>query len=128
MLDEAFIAGERKAIARLYLPALRTKVACEDGRIAGFICLNRDEVAALFVHPDFQGQGLGKRLLSAFHPPLTVEVFEANRRGREFYEGFGFRATGRRIHEEAASPLICMVLDAPPAQPLYPGDGQERRQ
>jgi ribosomal protein S18 acetylase RimI-like enzyme len=113
-LEETFIASERENIRALYLPKLSTKVVEEGGRIAGFICLLRREVAALFVHPNAQGHGIGTRLLRSQTAPLTLEVFAANTRARAFYAARGFREVGQRVHEETALPLRCLALDEHP--------------
>lgn len=113
-LEDAFIEAERKNICDLYLPRLTTTVFEADGQIAAFICLRGREVSALFVHPKAQGQGLGTRLLQAQTPPLTLEVFEANTKAREFYAARGFWETGHRVHEETGLPLRCLALDEHP--------------
>jgi putative acetyltransferase len=40
-------------------------VAEVDGRVVGFAVLHGDEVKAVYIHPDYVGSGLGRRLLDA---------------------------------------------------------------
>jgi putative acetyltransferase len=54
-------------------------VAEVDGRVVGFAVLHGDEVKAVYIHPDYVGSGLGRRLLDA------VEA-EARTRGVELLQ------------------------------------------
>jgi putative acetyltransferase len=112
---DSFIAKQRDEIPSLYLPNVKTWVDERGSHVAGFLALNGSEVAALFVHPDYQGQGVGRGLLDHIksrQPRLTLEVFEANLRARAFYCAYGFYQTGTRIHEDVGEPLLCLTLDA----------------
>jgi diamine N-acetyltransferase len=95
-------------------------VAEEGERLAGYIglrdALGRLEVKGraptardqalngIYVHPDFQGKGLGRRLMDeAFARPrfraaknVYLSVWEENRRACRFYASCGFRPVGRR--------------------------------
>jgi ribosomal-protein-alanine N-acetyltransferase len=87
-------------------------VAESGGRIVGFITTRLDPVALvghipnLGVARDFQGRGLGKRLLQAGHDLLVergarylqIETLDANDTGQTLYPRFGFREVARRIH------------------------------
>ena len=64
--------------------------------VCGFVSLVENYVAALFVHPDRQGQGIGRRLLqwaAAQYPTLELSVYAENKRAVRFYlrEGFEIR-------------------------------------
>ncbi|MEM7472444.1 MAG: GNAT family N-acetyltransferase [Pseudomonadota bacterium] len=89
---------------------MQTVVADQDG-LAGFISVLDREVAALFVHPVQQGQGIGSALLRHFPGPLSLEVFETNLKARAFYHWHGFRQTGERVHEETGLTLFLLALD-----------------
>jgi GNAT superfamily N-acetyltransferase len=71
-------------------------VAELDGRVAGFLAIAGDFVDQLFVHPDFQGRGVGGDLLNhAKHlspEHLFLYTFQVNVNGRAFYEKNGFVA------------------------------------
>ncbi|MCY4335751.1 MAG: GNAT family N-acetyltransferase [Litoreibacter sp.] len=112
-LPEQFFETERANIQGTYLDKVETTVADIDG-VAGFISLLGHNVAALFVHPDHQGCGIGSALLTAFKAPLRLEVFEANQRARAFYHRHGFRQTGTRVHEETGEVLLLLALDGAP--------------
>lgn len=84
-------------------------VAEIDGRIAGFAVADRERsnVWALFVHPDFEGRGVGRRL----HDVMLGWFFEAgaaavwlgtspDTRAEVFYRSAGWRMVGREANGE----------------------------
>lgn len=90
-------------------PGTRGVVAADDERVVGVIRMGRDpdapdvgHVFSLYVDPDAQGGGVGRRLLDAavawFRdegvPEATLWVFEANRRARTFYALHGWLPDG----------------------------------
>lgn len=63
------------------------------GEILGFIGLQGDYVAGLFVSPSAQGQGLGRQLLRhamTLHRALALHVYQKNQRAVRFYQKQGF--------------------------------------
>ena len=63
------------------------------GSILGFIGLQEDYIAGIFVKEDYRSAGIGKKLLDhvkASHPALTLNVYQKNRRAWEFYRREGF--------------------------------------
>jgi ribosomal protein S18 acetylase RimI-like enzyme len=85
-------------------PSMHGFVAATEGRAAGYARLffNRDEnrlyVSSLYFLPDFQGQGMGGRLLEAAEryaeekglDELWIGVMVKNRQALEFYGKVGF--------------------------------------
>src|SRR5688500_5069427 len=78
-------------------------VAELDGRIAGFAVadLARRNVAALFVHPDAEGRGVGRRLHDAMMDRLFAEGVERvwlstdpGTRAETFYRAAGWQPAG----------------------------------
>ena len=114
-LSPDFLDAEVESIREIYLPASEAWVAIENDRVVGFLALLGNEIGALFVHPNFWGQGIGRALMDKaveLRGTLTLEVFEENEIGRAFYSRYGFIATGREIHEETGQPVIRMQLTA----------------
>lgn len=77
---------------------------CEaEGRVAGFaiVDMGRHNVWALFVHPDFEGRGIGKHLqqvmlqwyFSQTGEPLWLSTGPGTR-AEEFYRRTGWKETG----------------------------------
>ena len=67
-------------------------------RIVGFLARDGAEICALYVHPDLQGQGVGKALLDhakTCHSPLTLWTFEANTGAQRFYLREGYAEVRR---------------------------------
>ncbi len=93
-LEEAFlplsVAAEREDLF-----AYQVYVARKDGEVVGFAAFTQEELAWLYVHPDFQGQGIGRALaefaLSCMAPgEQTVEVLQGNEPARRLYRSIGF--------------------------------------
>jgi len=79
--------------AERFLPANDVWVADAEGRVAGYVGFDPDWINHLYVHPDFQGQGLGPQLLAlavADGRPRRLWTFQQNARARRFYEARGF--------------------------------------
>ncbi len=114
-MTNAFIAQERKNVAEIYLPNTDTWVAEIDGEVRGFIALMGNEVGAIFLQPDFQGQGIGKALMDKaqeLHGDLEVEVFKDNVMGRHFYSKYGFECLEEKLHEPTGQPVLRLKFTA----------------
>ena len=92
-----FWCGLVEDMRQVYLPKARTWI-CRDGdRVMGFACLvGEGELAALFVDPERQCEGIGTAL-------LTVGVYEENPRAWQFYKRSGFEEIGSREDELTGS-------------------------
>ena len=78
---------------REILPNNEVWVADDGDRVAGYIAFTPDWIHHLYVHPDFQGQGIGPQLLAlamADGRPRRLWTFQQNERARRFYEKRGF--------------------------------------
>jgi GNAT superfamily N-acetyltransferase len=76
-----------------FLPANEVRVADADGQVAGYIGFDADWIHHLYLLPEFQGQGIGPRLLAlamADGRPRQLWTFQQNARARKFYEARGF--------------------------------------
>jgi len=71
-------------------------VAEEEGRVVGLAAIGVDTLGQLYVHPDYQGRGIGSALLAKTIELLpsgfTLWTFPANERACRFYERHGLRA------------------------------------
>ncbi len=83
----------RTAMVETFLPRSQVHIIDQEDRPAAFAALDGPILSALFVKPQFQGRGLGSRLLArllSLSPQLTLTVYHKNERARSFYRGHGF--------------------------------------
>ena len=74
----------------------------EGDTVRGFIGLQEDYIAGLFVAPAFRGKGVGGGLLvfsQKKHRALTLEVYEKNGRAVRFYQKHGFHLVEQHIDD-----------------------------
>ena len=97
-------------------------VAKEDGMIIGLItliALNRDELylPRLYVRPEYQGKGVGTRLLNAAlasYPIATVirlEVEQQNAKGHSFWRSQEFVDTGTNIEQVGNDSIAVITME-----------------
>jgi diamine N-acetyltransferase len=108
-----------------------------DGRVVGYVQFGAvgtlveaasaedREVRRVYVHPDRQRQGIGKRLMDAAlgHPELRcardvyLDVWERNHGALRFYSGYGFEVIGAHRFDVASGaatdPDLIMVRRSP---------------
>lgn len=113
-LSDGFFEQERKNIREIYMDMAETWVYEEGGRVVGFISLIENEVGAIFVLPESQGKGIGRKLMDKareLYGVLEVEVFAENIQARQFYEHYGFVAFREYTHEETGFKQVRMRLE-----------------
>ena len=94
-------------------------VLCDDsGVIRGFMGMSGSKMDSLFLAPEFQRRGAGRRLVrhaQALRGELTTDVNEQNPAARRFYEACGFVVEGRSELDEQGRPypLLHLRLAAP---------------
>lgn len=114
-LSDDLIEKTRENIPIVLLPKADTWVSEHEGVVIGFICLIGNEVAALFVQPEFHGAGAGRALVDKardLHGDLEVEVFEINSIGLQFYLKYGFVPFLEKIHDVTGKKVIRLKLSA----------------
>ncbi|MDP4087990.1 MAG: GNAT family N-acetyltransferase [Bacillota bacterium] len=79
-------------------------IAVANDKVVGIIAFNESEINQLYIHNDYQGRGLGKKLLDMAKANskgrLTLYTFEVNRKAQRFYERNGFKIIGRGHENE----------------------------
>ena len=88
------------------------------GEPMGFMGTSGNKMESLFLAPEFQGRGGGRRLVRharEMRGELTVDVNEQNPAACRFYESCGFVIEGRSEVDDAGRPfpLLHMRLAAP---------------
>ncbi|MDZ7686972.1 MAG: GNAT family N-acetyltransferase [Gammaproteobacteria bacterium] len=86
------------------LPHNEVRVALRDTELVGFIAASSSEIDQLYVHPEYQGLGIGSELLRWAKENsggrLTLFTFARNQGARAFYERKGFRIIARGFEEQ----------------------------
>jgi len=90
------------------------------GAPIGFLGFASDTIEALFIDPDYHGQGGGKFLVAHAQSllgagALAVDVNEQNEAALRFYEALGFSVVGRSPTDAGGLPLptLHMKREAP---------------
>lgn len=120
-LAHPFIPGEgegerARKMREVYLVHAENWVAETDGRVVALLGLLGAEIGGLFVAPEAQGTGVGRRLVehaAALHGALTLEVYEKNSAARSFYTRMGFVEESRRVDEEYDEVMLKLTRPAP---------------
>jgi len=84
-----------------------------DGEVVGFMGVEGAEVGALFIHPEWRGQGIGRRLLTYAVETLgatELDVNEQNDQAVGFYRRMGFDVVGRSPVDGLGQPFPLLHL------------------
>lgn len=97
-----------------YLPGSETFVYTDDdsNRIEGFISLVEDYLAALFVAPSSQNNGIGTQLVDYVQKKrfsLQLKVYAENTKACQFYKNQGFRIVREEIDSDTGHPELVML-------------------
>lgn len=113
-IEPAFWKSQTGNMRHIYLPAAETHVYEKDSEVMGFYALNGDTLAALFVKPEFQGQGIGKQLLAhakSRRNRLTLSVYKENEPACRFYQAQGFKVLREQPDAHTGHPEYVMETD-----------------
>ncbi len=115
-IEASFWQSQVDNMRHLYLPASQSYVIEQDARVLGFYSLHEDRLAALFVAPECQGQGLGKRLLAharTLRSVLNLGVYKNNTASCAFYRAQGFVVIREQTDEQTGQREYLMRSVAP---------------
>jgi putative acetyltransferase len=90
------------------------------GQVIGFIGVEDADVATLFIHPDWRGHGVGRRLMEYATNSLganTVDVNEQNEQAIGFYTRMGFEVIGRSPQDGFGKPFPLLHMRLRESQP-----------
>lgn len=109
-----FWQRQQLAMPQHYLPLAKNYVyqPSPAAPLAGFASVVWHKLAALFVAPEQQGQGIGWALLThvtQLQPLLELDVFEQNLDALRFYYRFGCRLKERGQHPETQAWQLTLV-------------------
>lgn len=107
-IGEPRLLEQRRLIEEKYLPKAETWVACHAGEAIGFISLLGNFIGGIFIAPDRQGMGVGRKLIAHAldrKGELSLEVYTANEQAVRFYTSLGFREVSRRDVDDFGYPF-----------------------
>jgi len=99
----------------VYIPASENYVYEIDSTIVGFYSLHGDTLAAIFVSPEHQGQGVGTALLDhakTKRTQLKLTVYKENPASFGFYLSQGFCVVGEQPDEHTGHLEYSMLFTA----------------
>ncbi len=84
-------------------PSMTWFVAELAGTVVGFSSMEKNEVSALYVHPDHQNRGIGSKLLARVETEAARQGIRhltlfASVNSRKFYEAHGYHVTREIIY------------------------------
>ncbi|EGQ9967362.1 N-acetyltransferase [Vibrio cholerae] len=110
-VDPEFWKSQVDNMRNLYIPASETYVYEIGSKIEGFYSLHENNLAAIFVQPELQGQGIGKQLLrhaKSQRKMLTLSVYKENQSSYGFYLSQGFKLVNEQIDEHTGHQAYTM--------------------
>lgn len=113
-VSAVFWESQVENMRTIYIPAADTYVYVTASQIVGFYALYHDNLAALFVAPEWQGQGIGKQLLNhakAQRNRLTLSVYQENQASYQFYLSQDFKVVDERRDEHTGHPEYIMATE-----------------
>ena len=94
-LDNYPMVKEQFKTAEIYVDA--------ESEVKGFVGLQGDYIAGIFVEKSYRNQGIGKKLINFLkknHQELSLDVYDKNIRAKQFYERNGFEVSTQSIERE----------------------------
>lgn len=88
------------------LPNAKLYIDEENGEIAGFVGLQDDYIAGIFVKRNYRGHGIGSKLIDFLkqkHNRLRLSVYKENQAAFNFYERRGFKLIKTDIDQETGA-------------------------
>lgn len=94
-LDNYSMVKEQFKTAEIYVDA--------ESEIKGFVGLQDDYIAGIFVEKSYRNQGIGKKLINFLkknHQELSLDVYDKNIRAKQFYEKMVLRFLRSQLKEK----------------------------
>lgn len=115
-IDRGFWENHLDAMRKEYLPASEVWVVEIEGAVKGFCAMHENELAALFVAPGAQRDGIGGELMElaqSQRAQLHLTVYAQNPGAVSFYERHGFTRVGAQTDEATGAEEILMEWRRP---------------
>ena len=91
-------------------------IATENDNIVGVIGIKENQLRTFYVHPDYQGKGVGSKLYKKFEEVarergIKKVIVESSPLGLPIYEHFGFVKYGILNKERAGQKYVVVLLE-----------------
>lgn len=114
-IDKEFWTSKIDAMREIYIPNSDTYIFKENEITKGFFSLHGDTLAAMFVSPEFQGNGIGFKLMDkakSLRSMLELTVYKENPKSIEFYKKCGFKTIKEKVDEHTGHIEILMKYNS----------------
>ena len=114
-VPKSFWENKLDDMRNVYIPNSETLVYEDEGGVAGFFSLYQNTLAAIFVSPDKQRNGIGKMLLDKaklLRKHLTLTVYAENLNSVEFYKKQSFIIIQEQVDEHTGRKELYMKWGA----------------
>ncbi|MEH6453791.1 MAG: N-acetyltransferase [Psychromonas sp.] len=111
-VNAEFWLSQLESMRNIYIPASETYVFEKDAEVVGFYCLYESNLAAIFVTPELQGQGIGKQLISHAkkqRTALSLSVYKENAASYQFYLAQGFKVVSEQADQHTGHQQYTMA-------------------
>lgn len=81
---------------------------CSDQEKTGFFALSKDKIEMLFIHPDYRGSGIGKKLTNFAVQEKSVKKVDVNEQNEQavgFYLKMGFKVVSKTPLDDMGNPF-----------------------
>lgn len=114
-MPSGYWASKVNDMRHIYLPSSENYVYEKGGKVLGFISIIENNIAAIFVAPKQQGNGIGSKLIEFVkdkYRELHLSVYKTNTASISFYKKHGFSVEGQQIDENTGYPEISMKFNS----------------
>lgn len=108
-LDLSFssVEAHQRFFSRYPIESIRVAMNVSNSTIVGCLVLDGTELEQLYVHEDFQRQGIGSRLMNeakSISSTLELYAFQRNKIAQSFYPQHGFHEASRGYADFKGNP------------------------
>lgn len=115
-IEEIYWVSKLEDMKQVYIPKSKTYIYQDEEtkEVLGFVSMVNNYLAAIFVHPQHWGKGIGRALMEKVkseHTKIELNVYAKNARSVSFYEHHGFTVVQEKIDENTGHLELSMVFE-----------------
>lgn len=106
VIDPHPLQEQLKYLQEVVVPNNQVQIVLESAtnNVIGFLAANEQVIAQLYIHVNYQGQGIGSQLIELAkrnsNGSLRLFTFKVNTKAQRFYERHGFKVMKQGFEEE----------------------------